>query len=360
MNRQPTGNLPALTGLRGIAAVWVLLFHVFKFQALGIPLVAQGYAGVDIFFLLSGFILSHVYMRSERFTAKEYFRFLGIRLARIYPLHLFTLCCLLIIVVAFPDFAASYRKYPGALGLDAFVANLFLVQNWGLTTYQSWNAPSWSLSAEWLAYLAFPFLLPSLKTAKSPSLLIALSAAVLASMICLLYLGSHQTLDVTEKAGMVRMAGEFTAGCLLYAAFAKGWRFPPRLGLVLMFVLLGTGLLAPSLSLFMVFGFALSVLLAAQGQTGYARFLEWRPILLLGEISYSLYMTHLIVIRLFNWLTENGRGWKTATEVPTILVIVLAVSLATYYFVEVPSRKFGRRLVLRPARLTIAEPSLPA
>jgi peptidoglycan/LPS O-acetylase OafA/YrhL len=360
MNQQATGNLPALTGLRGVAAVWVLLFHVFKFQSVGLQIADQGYAGVDIFFLLSGFILSHVYMRSEPFTAKEYFRFLGIRLARIYPLHLFTLCCLLVIILAFPDFAASYRKNPGALGLGAFVANLFLVQNWGVSVYQSWNAPSWSLSAEWFAYLVFPLMLPSLRGAAPKSLLIALSAAVLASMVCLLYVAGHHSLDVTEKAGMVRMAGEFTAGCLLYAAFAKGWRIPSRLGLALMFVLLGAGLLAPSLSLLLVFAFALAVLLAAQGQTGYARSLEWRPILFLGEISFSLYMTHLIVIHLFNWLTDNAHGWGTAAAVSAILAIVLAVSLATYYFIEIPSRKFGRRLVLRPARLPIAEPSLPA
>ena len=360
MNQRATGNLPALTGLRGIAAVWVLLFHIFKFQTIRIPVIDQGYAGVDIFFLLSGFILSHVYMRSGPLTAKEYFRFLGVRLARIYPLHLFTLCCFLILVVAFPDFAASYRKNPGALGVGAFIANLFLVQNWGFSAYQSWNAPSWSLSAEWLAYLVFPFLLPFLKDTKSGSFLIALSAAVLAFMVCLLYLTGHLTIDVTEKAGMVRMAGEFAAGCLLYGAFARGWRISSSLGLAAILVLLGVGLLLPHLKLLVVFGFALCVLLAAQGKTGYAKFLEWRPILFLGEISYSLYMTHLIVIRLFNWLTENGRGWSSAATVTTILVIVLAVSLATYYFVELPSRKFGRRLVLRPSRLTIAQPSLPA
>jgi len=359
MKQQAAGNLPALTGLRGIAALWVLLFHVFRVQTISIPIIDQGYAGVDIFFLLSGFILSHVYLRSEPFTPIGYFRFLGIRLARIYPLHLFTLCCLLIVVVAFPDFAMSYRKYPGALGLGAFIANLFLVQNWGLSAYQSWNAPSWSLSAEWLAYLVFPFLLPFLRGTKLKSLVMA-SAAVLASMVGLLYLDRHDTLNVTEKAGMVRMAGEFTAGCLLYAAFAKGWRIPSPPSLAVMFVLLGVGLLVPSLSLLLVFAFALGVLLAAQGQSRYARLLAWQPILFLGEISYSLYMTHLIVIHLFNWLTDNGRGWGAATVVPAILVIVLVISLATYHFVEIPSRKFGRRLVLRPARLTVAEPSLPA
>jgi peptidoglycan/LPS O-acetylase OafA/YrhL len=159
---------------------------------------------------------------------------------------------------------------------------------------------------------------------------------------------------------MVRLVGEFSAGCLLYGAFARGWRISKPLGLAAISILLRVGLLFPPLSLLLVFGFALCVLLAAQGKTGYARFLEWRPILFLGEISYSLYMTHLIAIRLFNWLTENGRGWGSAATVTTILVIVLAVSLATYHFVELPSRKFGRRLVLRPARLTIAQPSLPS
>src|ERR1700734_3983062 len=115
-----------------------MLFHVFSSG--GIPIIEMGYAGVDIFFLLSGFVLSHVYLRNEELaTARGYMRFLGVRLARIYPLHIFTLCCLLLIVVALPDFAAHYSRSADRLGTGAFIANLFLIQDWGWLS-GNWNA----------------------------------------------------------------------------------------------------------------------------------------------------------------------------------------------------------------------------
>src|SRR6185437_5078025 len=110
-------TMPALTGLRGIAAIWVVLFHLFW---PGIdPVTRTGYLGVDIFFILSGFVLSHVYFcKEEFFTRSGYRRFLLTRLARIYPLHLATLIFLLIIVATLPGFTGYSR--PGSFGLTAF------------------------------------------------------------------------------------------------------------------------------------------------------------------------------------------------------------------------------------------------
>jgi len=91
----PPKGLPSLTGLRGAAALWVILFH-FSFLLrthlhipLDLPLLREGYLGVDVFFILSGFILCHVYVSSfKQYKVREHIHFLLIRLARIYPLHL--------------------------------------------------------------------------------------------------------------------------------------------------------------------------------------------------------------------------------------------------------------------------------
>ena len=76
-------DIPALTGLRGIAALWVVFFHLEYGSA--IPIIEKGYLGVDIFFILSGFILMHAYSgpKSNKFG---YTRFIKARIARVYPL----------------------------------------------------------------------------------------------------------------------------------------------------------------------------------------------------------------------------------------------------------------------------------
>src|SRR5271165_686586 len=92
-------QLPCLTALRGIAALWVVIYHysVQCFPNLDVRphtyLIHKGYLAVDMFFMLSGFVLAHVYHRpfSESVTSRQYWRFIAARIARIYPLHLLVL-----------------------------------------------------------------------------------------------------------------------------------------------------------------------------------------------------------------------------------------------------------------------------
>jgi peptidoglycan/LPS O-acetylase OafA/YrhL len=103
-------EIQSLTPLRGIAAIWVICFHYmvvyFSFHTEQFSWVLnKGYLAVDMFFILSGFVLSHVYWRT--FTsdaadhAKGYRNFIGARIARLYPLHLFNLCQFLVATLAF-------------------------------------------------------------------------------------------------------------------------------------------------------------------------------------------------------------------------------------------------------------------
>lgn len=119
-------NIVALTGLRGLAAIWVLLYHVFGYHVF---LLGLGYAGVDIFFMLSGFILTHVYIADRQLgTRRGYAHFLLVRLARIYPLHLFTLVVLIMIVAVLPQYRELSAR--DAFSATALAANFLLVQNW--------------------------------------------------------------------------------------------------------------------------------------------------------------------------------------------------------------------------------------
>ena len=116
-------------------------------------LIASGYLWVDFFFLLSGFILCHVH--AEEFIPGQmpYRKFLIKRIARIYPLHLFTLFALLL-PIFHPQ--TTTRTHGAAM---TFVSNGLLVHAWGVLDELTWNYPSWSISAEWATYLLFPAIL---------------------------------------------------------------------------------------------------------------------------------------------------------------------------------------------------------
>jgi peptidoglycan/LPS O-acetylase OafA/YrhL len=152
----PPLDIKPLTSLRFFAAFWVVTYHYWpKLAVTGTPaLVAKGYLGVELFFILSGFILCHVYLPSFEAQRFRYGEFLWARLARIYPMHLATLVGIGLMGGA--ALAAGFPVEHNLLSLAALPANLALVHAWGFAPVVGWNHPSWSISAEWFAYLAFP------------------------------------------------------------------------------------------------------------------------------------------------------------------------------------------------------------
>lgn len=148
--------LDQLTGVRFFLALGVVLFHFQLYWTLpaeSAGLLNRARLGVDVFFILSGFILTHVYLQGDR--APNYGRFLAARLARIYPAHLFILLAMLGLVLIAPVFGVGLE--PGRFNPVDFAGTLLLVQAWfPRESMALWNGPAWSLSAEWFAYLAFP------------------------------------------------------------------------------------------------------------------------------------------------------------------------------------------------------------
>ena len=146
-------DLRALTSLRAFLAIGVVLFH-YQLQwdpALGFsPIIERSRLAVDAFFMLSGFILAHVYGPSFAAGTFSYRRFIVARIARLYPLHLAVLGGVLVMVIVAR--AAGVQYDPTTYTLEGFVKTLLLVQAWfpSLVGY-NWSGPSWSLSAEWFA-----------------------------------------------------------------------------------------------------------------------------------------------------------------------------------------------------------------
>ena len=162
-------QLHALTSVRFFAAAWVVLFHFRDHIEVMLPglraigaLLDTGYLGVDLFFLLSGFIITYNYSeRLEHPTWPAYRQFLGLRLARFYPVHIATLATIALLVALA---ALVHHPLHGSFTVVDAVRQLLLVVTWGPESSSlSWNQPAWSISAEWAAYLCFPFIAVALR-----------------------------------------------------------------------------------------------------------------------------------------------------------------------------------------------------
>jgi peptidoglycan/LPS O-acetylase OafA/YrhL len=299
-------QLPSLTALRGLAALWVVLFHytALYFPRLDITshssLIGKGYLAVDLFFMLSGFVMTHVYYRAFCQSVKENYRsFLVARIARLYPLHLvvlvsFVATALLVQLLAYASTGSAERiPLTGSRSVAAAVANIFMLQ--GLSAeHLSWNFPSWSISVEFMAYLAFPLILPWVWRA-SAHVKVILLLIIAAALSLFAYLSGG---DFNQWGGplvLLRCLPEFLLGALIYSAYRADlltdWFEADAVALVTLAVaVLCLHLRAPDLLIVALFPV---LVLAAVGNTGnFARAINTAPLVWLGEVSYSLYLIH--------------------------------------------------------------------
>src|SRR5260370_5698247 len=174
---QGRSPVDALTGLRFVAAFWVVVFHFLRPTELGIPLpesvlsiLGSGYCGIGLFFALSGFVLSYVYTDLDPGDAIAKRNFSTARFARIYPVHVigFVLAAPFVIghrMAISSGFAALAKC------MVAAVASLTLTQAWFWPLAATWNAPAWTLSVEAFCYLLFPWIAARVRRLSSTELL---------------------------------------------------------------------------------------------------------------------------------------------------------------------------------------------
>ncbi len=213
------GELLALTSIRGIAAWWVVLFHLRLLLVPWLPggaihVLAQGNLAVDLFFILSGFVIALNYGDRLAGDWRATGDFLFRRFARIYPLHLLILCGFAAYVGSAILFGSQTleRQHPGY-----FVASLFLVQNWGLFGELRWNVPAWSISTEAFAYLLFPILIRLvLPIRRSAWLLAVLVLALGLAVPAFFALTGYAFPNAVPQTGLFRCVVQFAMGMLLY------------------------------------------------------------------------------------------------------------------------------------------------
>lgn len=370
-------RIDRLTSVRGFAALYVFLYHCQN-SLQGFTLhwfngfAGKGYLAVDFFFVLSGFILSHVYLRAadeRRFRAG---RFLALRLGRIYPAHLVTLL-LAMLVTQLPRFDEHrWLDYD----LPTLLSNLLLVHSWGLHRNLSWNFVSWSISTEWFAYLMFPLFAWATVVARGRARVAWLLAAIVLlatalaigllhvhalppdqpvprTLLQFLHAQSAEPFGVASDFGLVRVSGEFCVGMLLYRAFDVWQRQPPRWAgaaviattLVLAAVLYkhwaGLQLLQDIAAVGLI---ATLIVLLALDRSPVSALLDAKPLLYLGEISYSLYMVHGVGFLLYfaaldaGWLHRSATALQAFGHAAVLLAFAVAGGAMSYTLVETPAR----------------------
>jgi peptidoglycan/LPS O-acetylase OafA/YrhL len=357
-------EIRSLTGLRGLAAYYVVLYHFGADHAsVGSRLkvfVGHGYIAVDLFFVLSGFVMALTYASSfaAGFTSQAYLSFLTKRIARVWPLY---------IVVTIITMAVV-----GNTGAGAFLLNLVMIQSWGIS--RSIVDPAWSISTEWGAYLLFP-LLVTLTLFCAPRRVIGttlVTVGVLSALVLLPSSLSHTVrlrgpLDLYDGANyapMVRCLTEFTLGLVAWRVARHGAvrrlsDRPAFSGAVALAVLL---LLAvPDADLAVALCFPFLIVSVTTDRPAVARLLGARPVHWLGDISYALYLVHPFGLFYRPSLervvegTSVPHGWF----VSLVLLFGSAILIAAvaHYVIEVPSRRL-LRTVLRLRRETgPAEPA---
>ncbi len=358
-------NIRQLTGLRFFAAYWVVLYHYWPhLQGPPRPMfVEKGYLGVELFFILSGFILCHVYRQSVADGQFRYGGFLWNRLARVYPLHLATLIGMGAMAVG--ALAMGFSVDPHILSWPSLPANLLLLHAWGLADTAGWNHPSWSISAEWFAYLTFPvFAWGALKASARPIAGVAFATLFLAGLYgAFERIAGFPLTQATIAWGALRIVPCFAYGCALHAF----WKARPAQNHLLAMAMTVTSVAATSLAAgfgapdaAIVLGLGIVILgfgrLAQSGSTIFAA----PTLVYLGEISYSVYMIcipwMIIFVNLSLRMIPSDNEKLTIVAWLVMLIGVVPLSAATFHLIEKPARQAmkhlsERRTLRRPVTL---------
>ena len=340
--RASVGELRALTGVRGIAAWFVVFYHI-RLSIAGLPtalrdVFAKGYLAVDFFFLLSGFVIWLTWndrLRTGGIAGVP--RFLQKRLARIWPLHLVTLAGAVALALVL---RATGRDDPQFV-FPELPLHVVLLQNWGFTRHLAWNDPAWSISAELAAYLLFPVLVMAVDWRRVPS-------AMLLALAGLLLLALHLAIDSPTlgtdipRYGLLRCLIEFTTGSIVCALWLR-WRtahvaigaatFIASALIIMWFAGVPETLVVPAL-----FAMLLMILALTTGRSHNP--FETQAIHFLGEISYATYLSHFILWKAFKLAFVTDASAVSSALIALYLALVLLASIALYHLVERPAQRW--------------------
>jgi peptidoglycan/LPS O-acetylase OafA/YrhL len=326
--------IPTLTPLRGLAALWVLGYHVSAMALGSSTLAGRGDIAVDFFFILSGFVLSHVYGTDARPNSQFIAPFLWARFCRIWPL-----VGLMAVLLAAILPGASVRQFLLSATLTEVPLSPAHLSSGALPL----NGTEWSVSAEIWAYLLFPIIAPMILQNRG-RVSSAWATIVSYTVFAVLREGTFGGV-IGGVSALVRALPEFILGMYLYRAYATGGRFVSALGsdwaAAVMLVGAAVSLYSPML---MVAAAPAVVLVGACARGRAALLLNSMPLVWLGELSYAIYISQWLPLEL---------GGRLPIERPARAMIIvigaIAFAAALHYAVEIPARRW-LRCIAAPVR----------
>ncbi len=352
----------ALDGFRGLLAVFVALYHTIWLSHPNTwAFFDNGPVIIDLFFALSGFLMWRLY--SERLDdAAAVGVFMKRRFARLYPLHLF----MLVVFVAFAVLRVVAHKVglaeltPGEIlpfesgatdGWSSLFQHMTLTHALGLSDSLTFNPPSWTIGAEFCTYIVFAAMMLWRKPKRTFDFLLI---AVLVGLIYMALSFVKPDMNITHDYGFWRCLAGFFVGVLAAVSFEK---FRPRLKRISKpaFTVIELILIAASTTFVIYAGgrgqflvgpviFVFILIFACDGGA-VSQFMSQRVFRYLAKISYSVYLTHVIVAIGFAIIIERltGKlptGWEGDAWLVLYLTVVIFVSHMTQRFVEVPGGRF--------------------
>jgi peptidoglycan/LPS O-acetylase OafA/YrhL len=347
--------LPALTGVRTLLAINLVFFHFTPPHLTYLyPMINNAFVFVGFFFLLSGYILAYNYAdRAKVLVKRDFWR---ARFARLYPVYLLSL------VLSFQMLASEWGARSHQEFWTGVVLTPLVLQGWNPMLATFWNTVAWTLSSELLLYLAFPWLI-RLPWPKSPLRLIGLLLGIWAvgliphtlylwlnpdhlpgpadrysfgfwlrllkytplSYVCTflagLTLGNLQaSLQISPRQRTWVAGVSMVAIALFFAALVE--RVP--------YILLHGGLLVPMFS---------ALIIGLSGTGPISSVFSWRPLVLLGQTSYCLYLLHFNFINLIRQNHIAERLHVSALDPWITYAATLGLAFAALYLVERPARR---------------------
>ncbi|MGR0278241.1 acyltransferase family protein [Marinomonas dokdonensis] len=335
-----------IDGLRAIAVISVIIYHA-NMEVFGRVLFKGGFFGVDIFFVLSGYLITGIIRESFRKKSFSFTSFYWRRVKRIIP----AMIVMLLLVSVFAYFfllPSDYVKYSGQLKSSLYFGSNFYF--FGEDSYTSDLSMykvllhTWSLSLEWQFYLLFPVIVFFIRK-KIDSFL--LPFLVFLSMFSFLY-SNIIVRSYPDLAFYLLPARswEFTVGGIITFIDRKNilgsnaiYRFAPKFGLSLIFLsIFFIDHQAPHPSFITLIPILGTLLIIAYSHHNefIGKLLSLKPIVYIGLISYSLYLWHNPIFVFFRFL-ENEKF--NIVQLSSLLVLTLGVSIGSYHYVEVYFRK---------------------
>lgn len=346
--------IPALTGFRIIGAVWVMLYHLQPtiYEAapsmrLFEPLLSRGDLGVPLFFTLSGFIIWHNYGFRSLLAPRASARFLWRRFARLWPVNIATAALSIPLVL----WAVRSQGYWGApipdwYSVGGWLKSAFMIEQIGQPSPNfAWNQPSWSLSGEMVAYLAFPAVLAVLLATRATRLRLTWIWFVLALVI------AYKIMDKSfpfPSRWLVELVLIFVAGAFIRLAGMPRGRL--RVVATVAQIMAPAAIIAACYThfgqyLIALIGIWVWSLASDSGPGAWLFSTRWAQVA--GLSSYSVYMLHWVVFGygyIFLYYHPRAKASFLGEFVVFAILAVAGSSWAMWRFFETPARKWLNRL----------------